>query len=134
MDFLHNALGGGCKFRSLSIEDAYTWEMPVIEVDISPPAPRVVRVLERLRLERGLPDRIIILPQRGSYRSLYIFCPIHRCGNPHDFRDAGKNLVVGHEYVRASSGMDADEKVHRINAEPLRFPLRQSVRVDRRLF
>jgi putative transposase len=31
--------------------------MPTIEVDTSLPALRVVRVLDRLRLERGLPDR-----------------------------------------------------------------------------
>ena len=60
MDFLHDALAGGRKFRTLSIEDAYTREMPTIEVDTSLPALRVVRVLERLRLERGLPERIVI--------------------------------------------------------------------------
>ena len=60
MDFLHDALAGGRKFRTLSIEYAYTREMPVIEVDTSLPALRVVRVLEKLRLERGLPERIVI--------------------------------------------------------------------------
>ena len=34
--------------------------MPVIEVDTSLPALRVVCVLEKLRLERGLPERIVI--------------------------------------------------------------------------
>jgi putative transposase len=60
MDFLHDALASGRKFRTLSIEDAYTREMPTIEVDTSLPALRVVRVLEKLRLERGLPERIVI--------------------------------------------------------------------------
>jgi putative transposase len=60
MDFLHDALASGRKFRTLSIEDAYTREMLTIEVDTSLPALRVVRVLERLRLERGLPERIVI--------------------------------------------------------------------------
>lgn len=60
MDFLHDALATGRKLRTLSIEDAYTREMPVIEVDTSLPALRVVRVLERLRLARGLPERIVI--------------------------------------------------------------------------
>jgi putative transposase len=60
MDFLHDALASGRKFRTLSIEDAYTREMPSIEVDTSLPALRVVRVLDRLRLERGLPERIVI--------------------------------------------------------------------------
>lgn len=60
MDFLHDALASGRKLRTLSIEDAYTREMLAIEVDTSLPALRVVRVLERLRLERGLPERIVI--------------------------------------------------------------------------
>jgi putative transposase len=60
MDFLHDALASGRKLRTLSIEDAYTREMLAIEVDTSLPALRVVRLLERLRLERGLPDRIVI--------------------------------------------------------------------------
>ena len=60
MDFLHDALAAGRKLRTLSIEDAYTREMLAIEVDTSLPALRVVRVLERLRHERGLPVRIVI--------------------------------------------------------------------------
>lgn len=60
MDFLHDALASGRKLRTLSIEDAYTREMLAIEVDTSLPALRVVRVLERLRLARGLPERIVI--------------------------------------------------------------------------
>ena len=60
MDFLHDALANGRKLRTLSIEDAFTREMLVIEVDTSLPALRVVRVLDRLRLGRGLPERIVI--------------------------------------------------------------------------
>ena len=61
-NFLQDALAGGRKYRTLSIEDAYTREMPIIVVDPSLPALRVVRVLEKLRLERGLPERIVIDP------------------------------------------------------------------------
>ena len=60
MDFLQDSLANGRKVRTLSIEDAYTREMMVIEVDTSLPALRVVRALERLRLQRGLPVRIVI--------------------------------------------------------------------------
>jgi hypothetical protein len=60
MDFLQDALATGRKVRTLSIEDAYTRQMLAIEVDTSLPALRVVRVLERLRIERGLPLRIVI--------------------------------------------------------------------------
>ena len=60
MDFLQDALASGRKLRTLSIKDAYTREMLAIEVDASLPAPRVVRVLEKLRQQRGLPERIVI--------------------------------------------------------------------------
>jgi putative transposase len=60
MDFLQDALAGGRKVRTLSIEDAYTRELLAVEVDTSLPALRVVRVLERLHRERGLPERIVI--------------------------------------------------------------------------
>lgn len=60
MDFLHGALASGRKLRTLSIEDAYTREMLAIEVDTSLPVLRVMRVLEKLRVQRGLPVRIVI--------------------------------------------------------------------------
>lgn len=60
MDFLHDALANGRKLRTLSIEDAFTREMLAIEVDTSLPALRVIRVLEQLREERGLPAQIIV--------------------------------------------------------------------------
>ena len=60
MDFLQDALATGRKVRTLAVEDAYTREMLAIEVDTSLPALRVVRVLDKLRLQRGLPVRIVI--------------------------------------------------------------------------
>jgi putative transposase len=60
MDFQQDALATGRKVRTLAVEDAYTREMLAIEVDTSLPALRVVRVLDKLRLQRGLPVRIVI--------------------------------------------------------------------------
>lgn len=60
MDFLRDALATGRKVRTLAIEDAYAREMLAIEVDTSLPALRVIRVLEKLRVDRGLPARIAI--------------------------------------------------------------------------
>ena len=57
---MHDALASGRKLRTLSIEDAYTRELLAIEVDTSLPALRVVRVLDRLRGDRGLPEQIVI--------------------------------------------------------------------------
>jgi len=58
MDFTHDALSGGRKFRTLNLMDGYTREALAIEVDTSLPGARVVRVLERLRERRGVPERI----------------------------------------------------------------------------
>lgn len=58
MDFVSDSLSDGRSFRALAIVDHYTRECPVIEVDLSLPGARVVRVLEQLAEERGLPDAI----------------------------------------------------------------------------
>ena len=58
LDFIHDSLYCGKRFRTLNIIDEGTRECLAIEVDTSLPAERVIRVLERLRMERGLPKQI----------------------------------------------------------------------------
>lgn len=58
MDFVSDGLADGRTFRALAIVDHYTRECLVIEVDLSLPGARVIRVLERLAEERGLPEAI----------------------------------------------------------------------------
>jgi putative transposase len=48
MNFQHDLLATGQRFRSLNIVDDFSRECPAIEVDTSLPGARVVRVLERL--------------------------------------------------------------------------------------
>lgn len=60
MDFTLDSLANGRRFRTLNIIDACTRECPAIEVDTSLPGARVVRVLERLADERGLPKVIVV--------------------------------------------------------------------------
>lgn len=55
MDYTHDELASGRKFRTLNLMDGYTREALAIEVDTSLPGLRVVRVLERLRERRGTP-------------------------------------------------------------------------------
>jgi putative transposase len=55
MDFTHDQLASGRKFRTLNLMDGYTRESPRIEVDTSLPGLRVVRVLEEVACERGYP-------------------------------------------------------------------------------
>jgi putative transposase len=58
MDFVTDALASGRRFRTLNITDDYSREAPAIEVDTSLGGVRVVRVLDRLKVERGLPRQI----------------------------------------------------------------------------
>jgi putative transposase len=59
MDFMTDALGNGRRFRCLNIIDEFTRECLAIEVAYSLPSVRVIEVLERLRVERGLPPVIV---------------------------------------------------------------------------
>ncbi|PHM45246.1 hypothetical protein Xmau_00896 [Xenorhabdus mauleonii] len=58
LDFMHDSLYCGNRFRILNIIDEGTRECLAIKVDTSLPAERVIRVLERLKVERGLPKQI----------------------------------------------------------------------------
>nr|WP_246616369.1 IS3 family transposase [Thaumasiovibrio subtropicus] len=58
LDFMHDTLYCGKRFRTLNILDESTRECLAIEIDTSLPAGRVVRVLEQLKQERGLPKQL----------------------------------------------------------------------------
>lgn len=59
MDFVHDTLATGRKFRTLNIVDDFTRECVAIEVDTSLGGQRVTRVLDRLAASRGLPKTIV---------------------------------------------------------------------------
>lgn len=58
MDFVSDTLSCGRRFRALTIVDCHSRECLALEVDTSLSGERVVRVLERLRETRGLPQVI----------------------------------------------------------------------------
>jgi putative transposase len=58
MDFMHEQLADGRGFRLLNVIDDFNREGLALEVDLSLPAARVVRVLDELIEWRGLPLRI----------------------------------------------------------------------------
>lgn len=58
LDFVHDTLYCGKRFRTLNVIDEGTRECLRIEVDTSLPAERVIRVMEQLKAERGLPRQI----------------------------------------------------------------------------
>lgn len=59
LDFMSDQLADGRVFRTLNVVDEFTRECLAIEVDTSLSGGRVVRVLEQLCKEHGLPEALI---------------------------------------------------------------------------
>jgi putative transposase len=64
MDFVADQLQDGIRFRSLTIVDIYTREAVAIEVGQSLKGDDVVRTLNKLKLERGVPK--VLFCDNGS--------------------------------------------------------------------
>jgi hypothetical protein len=60
LDFVSDTLAWGRRIRCHTVVDCLTRESPAIEVDTSLPGIRVVRVLETLARQRGLPQTIVM--------------------------------------------------------------------------
>jgi putative transposase len=60
MDFVADALVNGRRTRVLTVIDDFTRESLATEVDTSLPGLRVTQVLDRLAVERGLPELITV--------------------------------------------------------------------------
>jgi putative transposase len=60
MDFVHDRLVTGRRFKCLTMTDPCSKEAPVIEVDISIGGARVCRILDRVFLARPLPETLIL--------------------------------------------------------------------------
>lgn len=60
MDFVHDSLSDGRRFRILTVLDTYSRECLRLEVDRSITGGRVADVLSEIGALRGLPDRIVI--------------------------------------------------------------------------
>lgn len=58
MGFMSDALMCGRRFRTFNVVDDFNRESLAIEVDLNLPAPRVIRVLDRIASQRGYPERV----------------------------------------------------------------------------
>ena len=58
MDFMSDSLFCGRRFRTFNVVDDFNREVLAIEVDLTLPAPRVIRVLERIIAWRGYPAKL----------------------------------------------------------------------------
>lgn len=59
MDFVLDSFAGGRRFRTLTVKDLFTHEAVALHVDLSITGEKVAEVLERLKLSRGIPPKII---------------------------------------------------------------------------
>lgn len=106
MDFVRDTLSDGRAFRAQTRLDAYTRECPVIEVDASSSGVRVGAVLGRLRVTRGLPERITV-NNGPEFRSRALDAWAHQHGVQLQFSRPGK--PVDNSFIEASNGRLRDE-------------------------
>jgi putative transposase len=106
MDFVSDSLVDGRTFRALAIVDHYTRECPVIEVDLSLPGVRVVRALEQLAEERGVPTAIRV-DNGPEFVSDAVRSWCDRREVTLDFIQPGKPMQNGH--VESFNGKFRDE-------------------------
>ncbi len=58
VDFVHDTLYGGRRFRTLNVMDEGVRECLAIEIDTSLPGARLVRTLEQIKASQGVPNAI----------------------------------------------------------------------------
>lgn len=58
MDFMSDSLFCGRRYRTFNVVDDFNREALAIEVDLNLPAPRIIRVLDRVAAWRGYPSKI----------------------------------------------------------------------------
>jgi putative transposase len=126
MDFVHDYLADGRPLRTLNVIDAYTRECLAIEVDTSPPAQRVVRVLDKLVWQYGLPTAL-----RVDNGPEFISTALDAWASAHgvklDFIQPGKPTQNGH--IESFNGKFRDECLAQE-----RFPTLPRARVEIELF
>ncbi len=122
MDFVHDSLSDGRTFRTFNVVDAYTRECHAIEVDTSLPAARVVRVLDKLVWQHGLPESL-----RVDNGPEFISMTLHDWAAKHgvklDFIQPGKPTQNAH--VESFNGRFRDECLAQA-----RFPTLARARVE----
>ena len=106
MDFVHDYLEDGRRLRTLNVVDAFTRECHAIEADTSLPAVRVVRVLDRLVWQHGLPESLRV-DNGPEFISMTLDAWASRHGVRLDFIQPGKPTQNAH--VESFNGHFRDE-------------------------
>lgn len=110
MDFTSDQLANGRRFRTLNVVDVCTRECIGIEVAVSLPAQRVVRVLERLVALYGAPQRITV-DNGPEFISRCLDAWAYQHGITLDFIQPGKPSQNG--FIESFNGKFRDECLNR---------------------
>lgn len=94
MDFVHDALADGRSFRTLNLGDSFTRQCLAQEVDTSLSGRRVVRVLEQVAKEHGLPA-VIRVDNGPEFRSKALDLWAYQNKVKLDFIEPGKPTQNG---------------------------------------
>ena len=106
MDFISDALSEGRKFRSLNIVDDFNRECLAAEVDTSLTGARVVRVMERLREQRGLPQ-VLVMDNGPEFAGQAVDVWAYNQGVKLHFIEPGK--PVQNAFIESFNGKMRDE-------------------------
>jgi putative transposase len=106
MDFMNDSFINRRRYRILNVVDDCSHEDLASEADTSLPAVRVIRVLEELLIERGLPERIVV-DNGPEFRSQELDEWAYRHSVQLDFIEPGK--PVQNCFVESFNGRMRDE-------------------------
>jgi putative transposase len=106
MDFVSDCISSGKVIRMLTLVDDNTRECPAIEVDTSLGGLRVRRLLDRVAVERGLPEAIV-LDNGPEFRGRALAAWSEERGVRLEFIQPGK--PVQNAYVESFNGRLRDE-------------------------
>jgi putative transposase len=106
MDFVSDCVSCGKVIRMLTLVDDCTRECPVIEVDTSLGGLRVGRVLDRMAIERGLPEAIVV-DNGPEFRGRALAAWSEQRGVRLEFIQPGK--PVQNAYIESFNGRLRDE-------------------------
>jgi putative transposase len=111
MDFIHDQLMSGARFRALTVVDTYTRECPMLVADTSFSGKKVAAALDELAGERGYP-KVITVDNGSEFYSKEMDAWAYRRGVRLDFIRPGKPVENG--YIESFNGRLRDEL---LNAE-----------------
>ena len=129
MDFVSDALANGRRIRALTVIDDFIRESLVTEVDTSLPGLRVTRVLDRLAVDRGVPE-LITVDNGPEFAGRVLDAWAYAHGVRLHFIEPGK--PVQNAYIESFNGRLRDECLneHWFTSLPLALTIVESWRND----